>query len=186
VPRARTLTSLVLVAVAVATAGCGGGPSGEARAWTKGFCTAGITWRESLAQRNAQARQATVNAANLKAARRELAALFRDSAAETDRFAAAVSGLGPAPGEDGAALQERLVETIGQMRDRFTQAAQEISALSVRDSLAFDQQAGYIASAVQGDIARIGDSITTLQDEYSVPELDQAYTAEPSCGDLRG
>ena len=185
--RRAAVLATILIAPVLAVSACGGeGDSQSAAEWAREFCGAGVGWQQALQTRSAEAQQATSQAEGLEGARTELVGLFEDSAEETDQFASEVEDLGAAPGDDGEAVQEQLVEAIQAMRDEFASSAEEMEGVNVENPQQFQQEAGEIANGASQEIGRIGESISSLDDDFDVPELDRAFEEEPSCQEFQG
>ena len=181
------LTAIVLAFVA---AGCGGGDDGgngdnasatEPSAWAASVCGALGNWVKSLQAGSQDLSSSLRNTKDMKTVKAGFVTFLEDAEESSGEMVDKVEETGPPDVSQGEAIQDDLVETLGEVQQSFSKAVDEASAVSTSSLQEFSRGVGKLSQDVQDNLATTGDKFNGLSDKYESPELDDATDGEPAC-----
>jgi len=156
---------MAFVALGLLALTAAGFPAKEVSAekWVKSICTSLGDWAEDLT-----------------AAQEDVAYLDE----VTDATATLLKRLkkaGTPDVEDGKGVAGAFRKGFTQARDTFADAADDAESLDTDDTSQFEEDVADIQDAIRSGAEDISATFDEADEKYDVPELDDAFTSEPSC-----
>lgn len=176
-PRLVAASVLSLAALAALPA-CGGGAVSP-EAYVKSVCEAVGDWQGGIQRRSTDLEQNLGADATPEEGKEALGVFLDGVITDTDRMIELVEEAGTPEIDDGEDAAIRLTEALGQVREAFADARQEVDALPTGSPEEFQAGADRLGSSIQSAFTEAG---TTLEQES--PQLDPIFEREPACDEL--
>jgi hypothetical protein len=170
----------LLGAVALLGAAAPGAPTKEVSAekWVRSICTALGDWEDALADARANQDPEATKPDELK----ETVVAYLDEVTEaTNTLLSDLKKAGTPDVDNGKAVARVFRKGFRQARDTFADAANAAEDLDTDDQAQFDEEVAEIVTAIEEGATEIGATFDEADSEYDVPELDEAFEAEPAC-----
>ena len=153
----------------------------SAEKWVKSVCTSLGDWAEDLA-----AAQEGVDRSetDLDQTKDNLVAYLDDVTDATDALLKRLKKAGTPDVEDGKGVVTAFRKGFSQARDTFADAADDAESLDTDDTSQFEEDVVDIQDAIAAGADDIGATFDEADEKYDVPELDDAFEAEPSCSGI--
>jgi hypothetical protein len=191
--RRLVLLPCVLAAVA-ALAACGGGGGGDAddggesaaepTTWVDQVCTALVSWRDDVEAAAGDLGSAVTESASAEDLRSQLSGFLSDVVTRTDGLLEEVDGAGTPDVDQGEAIRADLQSVLADVREVIAGAQQDAESLPTDDLASFATAAQELGTSIQTGIQDVGTTFADLNDRYDVPELEEAFQANATCGEL--
>jgi hypothetical protein len=187
---ARLPVLLSALVLAFAAAGCGGGGDGgngdsasgtAPDVWAASVCGALGTWVKSLQAGSQDLSAALRNTKDLKTVKARFVTFLEDAEKSSGEMVDEIKDAGPPDVDQGEAIQDDLVATLGEVQQSFSKAVDKANDLSTSSLKAFSNGVGQLSQDVQDNLATTGGEFNSLSDRYQSPELDNATDGEPAC-----
>jgi hypothetical protein len=175
--RHHLLTVAALAGILALGAGFpAGGVSAER--WVSSVCTSLSDWADALveAQENHD-----LDATDPEESKDALVGYLEEVTNETEALIKALKKAGTPAVDDGKALAKTFRKGFIQARDTFEDAVDAARDLDTDDKSAFQDDVLEIRDAIASGAAEIGETFDDADEKYDVPEVDEAFKAEPAC-----
>lgn len=192
----RRLAALVTLA-ALGLAACGGGGEEEAGpagdrpvdAWVEEVCTGLGEWLTGIRERSAGLAEDLegLTRGDFEGLKDLTVGFVRDAVEDTESLIADLEGAGAPAVDDGVETARTLVAALGDVRDLFAEALDDLEALPTDDPEALAQGLQEIGASIQAN----ADTVAGLLDEAGAAglggdELDRAFARAPACESVGG
>ena len=157
-----------------------GAPAKEVSAekWVRSVCTALGKWEDALAAARANQDPDATEPED----RKEAVVDYLDEVTDaTSTLLADLKKAGTPDVDNGKAVAKAFRKGFGQARATFVDASDAAERLETDDPAQFDDDVADIVSAIETGAGEIGETFDEADSKYDVPELDQAFEAEPAC-----
>ena len=195
--RAGIVIALAVV-LAVVAAGCGKGGSGSGAGsgqgaasatpteWAGKICGALVSWETSLATRTQAFASSVAASGSIKDAKAKLVAYLGDAAQLTDAMLSKIQGAGKPDVDHGAQLADDFRAALARTKTVFAQAQTQAKALPTNIGRSdFGRRVQSLGKQIESQGNTLDEAFTQLDKKYNAPELDSAFTSEPSCKKIR-
>ncbi len=150
----------------------------SAEKWVKSVCTSLGDWAEDLA---AAQEGVDRSESDLDQQKEDLVAYLDEVTDATHALLKRLKKAGTPDVEDGKGVIGAFRKGFTQARDTFADAADDAESLDTEDASQFEEDVVDIQDAIAGGADDIGATFDEADEKYDVPELDDAFEAEPSC-----
>ena len=153
----------------------------SAERWARSVCTSLTDWTDALA--DAQDEH-DLDATDPEESKEAVVAYLEQVTDDTDALLDGLEKAGTPDVEDGKAIARTFRKGFKQARETFADAAQDAEALDTDDREQYVEDVREISEAINEGGAEIGETFDEADRKYDVPELDEAFDAEPACSGI--
>lgn len=153
----------------------------SAEKWVKSVCTSLGDWAEDLAAAPEGVDQSETD---LDRTKNDLVAYLDGVTDATDALLKRLKKAGTPDVEDGKGVAGAFRKGFTQARDTFADAADDAENLDTEDRSQFEDDVLDLQDAIRAGAEDINATFDEADEKYDVPELDDAFEAEPSCSGI--
>lgn len=176
-PRRTFARTVVLILFALGlVGGCDSGKS-DATEWASKVCRATAPWKASIGDLTTQAQQQIDSAGSAAPTKQAMVSLLSGAEQASEAARQEVDAAGVPDADGGAALAQRLVDSLQAARDAYAHARMSVQALPTGDAPTFYSALGTVMDTLSTEYAASALDTTALDS----PELTKAFAEAPGC-----